>query len=509
MLATSLPLLDALRVTGPAIDVRTPFDGSVLYALPTATPDDVTAAAQRARRAQGRWAQTPLPERVAIALRFHDLVLGRREEAMDILQWETGKARRDALEEVLDVCVTTRHYARSARRLLRSVSHRGALPLVVGVREHRHPRGLVGVIAPWNYPLTLAASDAIPALLAGNAVLVKPDPQTSLIAAWVARLLSDAGVPDDVFTVVPGDGAQIGSAVVDAVDHVMFTGSTATGRLVARRCGERLIGCSLELGGKNALMVRADADLARAAEVAVRASFANTGQLCISMERLYVHESVHEEFLARFLPRVMALRIGTRPGWGADVGPLINAMQFERVRHHVDDAVAGGATVLAGGRARPDLGPFAYEPTVLAHVREGMAVCRDETFGPVAAVYPVAHDDEAVARANDSAYGLNAAILTRDVRAGRRMAARIRAGSVNVNEGYAASWGSTAAPMGGMGDSGLGRRHGVRGLLDYTEEQTVATQRALGFGPPSGLSDEQWGQVLATAVGAIKRLGFR
>ena len=506
---SSGPSLTSRFATSPGAmerDVLAPFTEEPIYALPLSAPDNVAAAAARARAVQAAWACVPVRDRVAVIRRFHDLVLAKRDEALDILQWETGKARRDALEEVLDVCVVSRHYANAAPSLLRPRRHVGALPVLVGVREVRKPVGLVGVIAPWNYPLTLAASDAVPALLAGNGVLLKPDPQTSLIAAWVAEQFLLAGLPDGLFAVVTGEGPEIGPHVIDAVDHVMFTGSTATGRIVAEQCARRLIGCSLELGGKNAMIIRADANVARAAEVAVRACFANTGQLCISMERLYVNEAVYDEFLARFIPRVLSLRIANAVGWGSDLGCLISRAHLQRVQAHVDQALAAGAVALAGGQARPDIGPLAFEATVLEGVTEEMAVCREETFGPVASVYRVADDEEAVARANDTAYGLNASILTRNLREGRRLAERLRTGSVNINEGYAASWGSTAAPMGGVGDSGLGHRHGEGGLLAFTEGQTIATQRLLGFGPQLGLDDERWGQVLATAVGAMKRL---
>ncbi|MBU6311808.1 MAG: succinate-semialdehyde dehydrogenase (NADP(+)) [Actinomycetales bacterium] len=488
--------------------VRAPFTGEVLYDLPLSTSDDVVLAVARAREVQSRWAQTPLRERVAVIRRFHDLVLAKRDEAMDILQWETGKARGDALEEVLDVCVVAQYYGRLAGRVLRTRRRRGALPLLVGVEEVRRPVGVVGVITPWNYPLTLAAGDTIPALIAGNGVIVKPDPQTSLIAAWVADQFLLAGLPDGLFSVVTGDGPTMGSAVIDAVDYVMFTGSSATGRIVAERCARRLIGCSLELGGKNAMIIRADADLARAAEIAVRACFANTGQLCMAMERIYVHADVHEEFLAHFIPRVLSLRIATAPGWQGDLGCLVSPEHLARVQAHVDDALSAGAIAIAGGRARPDIGPLAFEPTVLEGVDDSMILCRDETFGPVVSVYPVLSDDEAIARANDTAYGLNASILSRDVRAARAMARRLHSGSVNINEGYAATWGSTASPVGGLGDSGLGRRHGEGGLLAFTESQTIATQRFLGFGPQLGLDRERWGEVLAAAVGAMKHIRF-
>lgn len=492
-----------------SVTVVAPFDGRPLYELPLAAESDVDAAVDSLRAGQRSWAARPLAERTRIMLRFHDLVLARREEGLDIVQWETGKARRDAMEELLDVALNARHYARDARRLLRPRRHRGGLPLVVGAVQVQHPKGVVGVLAPWNYPLTLAASDAIPALIAGNAVIIKPDVQTTLTALWVIDLMVQAGVPESVVRVVPGDGPVVGPMVIERVDYVMFTGSTRVGREVAARCGQRLIGCSLELGGKNAMIIRADADIERAAEIATRACFANSGQLCISMERLYVHEDVFEAFVAAFVTRVEGMVLSAGIGWAADMGSLISGRQLDRVLAHVQDAVAHGATVRAGGRARPDVGPFFLEPTVLTGVTSDMALCDEETFGPVVAVYAVGSDEEAVRLANGTRYGLNAAVITRDGAAGRTIALQLKAGTVNVNEAYGPSWATTRSPMGGMGDSGLGRRHGDEGLLKYTESQTVATQRALGFGPQFGLSDEQWLGALASSLGLMKRLGLK
>lgn len=491
------------------IQARAPFTGEVIATLAESDREQVAIAFARGRIAQERWAQVPLRDRSRIVLAFHDLVARRRNEVLDLLQREAGKARRDAMEEVLDVLITARHYARDASRLLSDRRVRGAIPLLVGAEVRHIPWGVVAVISPWNYPLTLTASDAIPALLSGNAVVIKPDDQTSLTALWVRDLFVEAGLPTDVLQVVLGRGDVVGPWVIDEADYVMFTGSTRVGRIVAKRCGERLIPCSMELGGKNAMIIRADADPERAAEIAVRASFANAGQLCISMERIYVHRDVSEAFVEAFVRRTRALRLGTQIGWGSDVGSLISAKQLERVQAHVDDAVSKGATVLAGGRPRSDIGPYFFEPTILAGVSEGMVLCDEETFGPVVAVHVVDSDAEAVALANDTEYGLNASVVGRDRRAAQRVARQLRAGTVNVNEGYAAAWGSVRAPMGGMGQSGLGRRHGDEGLLKYTQPQSIVTQRALGFGAPAGWSDERWGEVLVSAVTLMKRLGLK
>jgi succinate-semialdehyde dehydrogenase/glutarate-semialdehyde dehydrogenase len=227
------------------------------------------------------------------------------------------------------------------------------------------------------------------------------------------------------------------------------------------------------------------------------------------MERMYVHEAVFDDFVAAFIPRVAALRMVPEVGWAGDMGSLTSQRQLDMVVNHVGDAVAKGATVLTGGRARPDIGPFYFEPTVLTGTTDAMSLCAEETFGPVVSLYPVSSDEEAVRRSNDTVYGLNAAVITRDTAMGRTIAATLRAGTVNINEAYGSAWGSTRSPMGGMGDSGLGRRHGDEGLLKYTESQTIATQRVIGFGAPFGLSDERWMGTMAVALGAMKRLGLK
>ncbi|MBD3008730.1 MULTISPECIES: succinic semialdehyde dehydrogenase [unclassified Streptomyces] len=489
---------------------HTPFTGEVLAAaLPESTPEDVATAFENARAAQRAWAATPVRRRAAVLLRFHDLLLRRQPEILDLIQLETGKTRLHAQEEIQGVAIVARHYGRKAPAYLRPKGHLGAVPTLTKVTELRQPRGVVGLIAPWNYPLQLSVGDAIPAFVAGNAVVMKPDTETALSALWARELMVEAGLPAGVWQVVIGDGPVVGPAVVERADYVAFTGSTRTGREVAQAAAARLVGCSLELGGKNAMLVLRDADLARAVDGAVRGSFASAGQLCISMERLYVHESIADDFLERFVARTKAMRLGTALAYGAEMGSLVSERQLETVTRHVDEAVSKGATVLAGGRARPDIGPYFYEPTILDGVEPPMAVCTEETFGPVVSVYRFRDEGEAIERANATSYGLNASVWTKDARRGRAIATRLRAGTVNLNESYAAAFGSVASPMGGMGDSGLGRRHGSEGILRFTEPQTVAQQRLMPLGPAFGMTDEKYADFMTRSLRALKALRLR
>ncbi|MBL8929771.1 MAG: aldehyde dehydrogenase family protein [Kineosporiaceae bacterium] len=480
--------------------IHAPWTGQVLAELALSSPQDVVQAVDRAQGAQRDWAARPVRERAGVLLRLHDLLLRRQGEVLDLIQLETGKARTHAFDEVAHVALVARWYARRGPGVLAEGRHAGLVPGLTQVREVHHPRGVVGVIAPWNYPLSLGIGDVLPALLAGNAVIVKPDQKTTLTALWAAQLLREAGLPDGALQVVAGDGPGIGGALVDAVDYVCFTGSTAVGRQVAQRAGGRLIGCSLELGGKNALYVSADAPLDRAAEAAVRDSFANAGQLCVSTERLVLHADIAEAFLDRFLGRVRRLRLGAALDHSADLGCLISTEHLARVARHVDDAVERGARVLAGGRARPDLGPTFYEPTVLADVPPGALCAAQETFGPVISVQVVPDDEAAVAVMNSGDYGLTASIWTGEAARGARLARRIATGTVAVNETYSVVFGSPATTMGGRRASGLGRRHGAAGVLRFTEPQSVVAQRLVGMGPLYGRGGENLAAVFTRAL---------
>ncbi|MFE9093365.1 succinic semialdehyde dehydrogenase [Streptomyces sp. NPDC007264] len=486
-----------------------PYDLSPIAPVPACAPEDVESAAAAARAAQQEWARTPIAHRAGIVLAFHDLLLQRQGQVLDLIQWETGKARYHAWQEVAQIAAIARHYARRTAKYLTTRRVRGMVPGLTKVRELRVPKGVVGVVSPWNYPLYLGVGDVLPALLAGNAVVSKADSQAALTMLWTRALLDEAGLPADLWQIVAGDGAVVGTAVVDTVDFVCFTGSTATGRTVAERAARRLIGSSLELGGKNPLIVRADADIAAAAAGTVVAAFANTGQMCIHIERAYVHEKVYDAFRDEFVRATKALRLGRSYDYSADIGSLVSPAQLAAVEAHVGDAVAKGATVLAGGRPRPDIGPLFYEPTILEGVTPEMAVCAVETFGPVISLYPYDTDDQALRLANQGAYGLSASIWSKNTREAERMAGLIRSGSVNINDGAAAAAGSIEAGMGGMGDSGLGRRHGAEGIRKYTESQTVAVQRLMPPGPSPKQSVESFVRRTNGQLALLRRLGVR
>ncbi|MFT3877053.1 MAG: succinic semialdehyde dehydrogenase [Propioniciclava sp.] len=494
--------------SGEASETVSPLDGRPVARVPQSNSADVDAAVATARRAQPAWAALGPRERGRRLTRFHDLLLDHQDRLADLIITETGKARRDAYDEVVHLALTARYCATMAERVLRDERRPGLVRGLIRIDVHHHPKGVVGLITPWNYPLTMAMADGVAALAAGNTVVAKPDAQTMLTALAGVELLREAGVPEDAWRVVAGPGDMIGGALIDRVDHICFTGSTRTGRLVAARAGERLIGSSLELGGKNAMVVCADADLDAAVAGALRGCFANAGQLCVSFERLYVAREIYDVFSDRFVEAVGRLELAPGYGWSSQVGTLVSPAQLEKVTRHLEDARTQGARVLVGGRHRPDLAPWSVEPTVLEGVRPGMECWRDETFGPVVALYPFDDEDAAIEAVNDSAHGLNASVWSRDTRRARELAARIVSGTVNINECYAATMASISAPMGGRRDSGLGRRQGPEGILRFTDTQAVATQHVMRLSAPDGMAEDAFARLVAGGLRLMRRAGL-
>jgi acyl-CoA reductase-like NAD-dependent aldehyde dehydrogenase len=457
-----------------SIEVENPATGQVIATVPVVAPGEVAELAARARRAQPGWEALGFDGRAAVMKRCQKWVSDNSERVIETIVSETGKAYEEALlAEVAYVEGAFAFWAKNAEKYLEDERVKSASPFVKGRKLIvRHaPVGVVGVIGPWNYPLTNSFGDCIPALMAGNSVLLKPSEVTPLTSMFMGEALRECGLPEDVYQVVPGYG-ETGQALIDEVDFVMFTGSTATGKKVMERAARTLTPVSLELGGKDPMIVCADANLERAANAAVHYSMQNAGQTCVSTERLYVEEPIYDDFVRLVTDRVRDLRQGVPGGPGStDLGAVINPPQSDIVERHVKDAVDHGARVLVGGGRRDENGHF-FEPTVLVDVDHNMACMREETFGPTVPIMRVRDAEEAVRLANDSPYGLSASVWTKDAAKGERLARRIEAGVVTVNDSQV-NYVALELPMGGWKQSGLGTRHGADGIRKYTKKQTV------------------------------------
>jgi succinate-semialdehyde dehydrogenase/glutarate-semialdehyde dehydrogenase len=475
----------ARRAPGAPDTVRTfaPATGELLAELPVTPEADVRSAVTRARKAQAAWAVLPVEERAHRLLRLRDALAERAEDLVEVLSRECGKPRHEALvHEVMTlldmigwVCRHAPQALAPERTSVHLLKHRAS--------EVRYvPRGVVGVISPWNFPLIIPMGSVVDALVAGNACVVKPSEVTPLILLEAKKIYDSTGLPEDLFAVVVGYGPT-GQALVDAgIDHCVFTGAVETGRRVAAACGQRLIPCTMELGGNAPLVACEDCDLELTARAVVFGGFANAGQACISVERVYAHERIYEPLVERVRALAHELRQGNPARGEVDIGAMTYARQIDVARRHVQDAVQKGARVLCGGEALPGPGQY-FAPTVLADCNHTMSVMSEETFGPVVPIMRVASDAEALRLANDSHLGLNAYVFTRDRQRAQWFTDRLEAGCVAVND-VLSNYAMSEAPFGGIKQSGFGRVHGTLGLREMCQPKHVSWDRVPSPTPP-------------------------
>jgi acyl-CoA reductase-like NAD-dependent aldehyde dehydrogenase len=437
------------------------------------TPAEVNAAVARARAAQPHWEALSYRNRARYILKVQRALYERQNEIINIISDETGKPPFEALTtEVFPISDLMSHFAAKTEKILRD--ERFTLAVFRNKRSmiSYEPLGVVGIISPWNFPFSIPTGEVVMALMAGNAVVLKPSELTPLVGDAIKRLFVGAGFPEGVFEVVQGDGST-GAALVDSpVDKIFFTGSVRTGKKIAEVAASRLLPVVLELGGKDPMIVCEDAPFERTVKGAVWGAFANCGQVCASVERLYVVEPIADKFISSVVEEVKKLRLGQPSGFTTDIGPLINENQLKIVTDHVADAVAGGARVLTGGRKRDDLEGYFFEPTVLVDVNSSMKVMTEETFGPVLPIMVVKDEEEAIREANNSRYGLLASVWTGDNERGRRIASRIEAGTVIINDALF-THGAAQTPWFGVKESGLGVTHGRAGLFEFVRMKHV------------------------------------
>jgi succinate-semialdehyde dehydrogenase/glutarate-semialdehyde dehydrogenase len=463
------------KENGQTLTSYNPATGEPIDSVPIMGEDDVNEAVAKGHRIQSEWEKRSLKERASVLKNFRDILVDRRMDMADMLTQEVGKPTIEALtQEVAMAAELATFYAKKAPDVLESRRVRHRLLKNKRSTVHREPKGVIGVITPWNYPLVLTTQSVLAALVAGNAVVNKPSEVTPLTSLKLKDYLEDAGFPEDLFQVVTGEGAT-GAALVDAdVQHISFTGSVSTGRKIASRCGERLISSTMELGGKDAAIVLEDAPMERTISGLTWGAFTNAGQICASMERVYAHESIFDDLVDGIVDEVNDLRIG--PGnEDVDVGPMAMAAQRDIVEDQVEDARQKGAKILTGGK-RPDRPGNFYEPTVIVDVKDDMKVIKEETFGPLLPIVPVKNEDEAIEKANGTEFGLTASIWTADTEKGEELARRVDAGGVYIND-HVTPQGGPEVPWGGMKNSGVGRTRGEEGLLEMTEPKHVSVER--------------------------------
>lgn len=464
------------------IGVENPATGELITTIPVLGSDDIAEMVRRARAAQPAWEALGFEERARIMRRAQKWMLDNADRVIDVVVSESGKTHEDAQLADLGYTVSALGFwAKEAEKYLadeRVPSWNNPVAAGKKLVLRYAPVGVAGIIGPWNYPIANSFGDCIPALMAGNSVVLKPSEVTPLSSLLMEEMLTECGLPEDVFHVATGDGST-GAALIRHVDVVMFTGSSRTGRSVMKEAADALIPCYLELGGKDPMIVCRDADVERAANAASFYSMNNGGQVCISVERVYVEEPVYDAFVQKVTDNIRHLRQGAPAGVGSvDVGAVTFPPQVEIIDSHVKDAVEKGAKVLTGGHPRSGPGRF-YEPTVLVDVDHSMTCMKDETFGPTLPIMKIKDAEEGVRLANDSEYGLQASVWTKDIRRGEELARKIHAGVVCVNDAQV-NYTALNLPMGGWKESGLGTRHGANGIRKYTKIQSLlVTRRAL------------------------------
>ena len=441
--------------------------------MPIFSVDDVAQALVKARAAQPAWAVLSFKERAAFILRAKEILVSQQDDICELISRETGKPAIEALSsEVLPIANLMDYFARKSASMLRN--EKFSLSFLRNKKSliHYSPLGVVGIISPWNFPFSIPLGEIVMGLMAGNAVLLKPSEHTSLVGLRIGELFQAAGLPDGILQVLTGDGST-GAALVEAgIDKIFFTGSTRTGRKIAEAATKRLMPFVLEMGGKDAMIVCADAPFERTVNGAVWGAFMNCGQACASVERLYVVESIAEKFVAAVVEKTKALRVGIPDGDTKDIGSLTNENQLRIVTEHVNDAVAKGAKVLTGGKRIESLPGYFFEPTVLTNVNNSMRVMQEETFGPGLPIVVVKDEAEAIREANRSNYGLLASVWTADTARGKKLAAQIEAGTVIIND-VMYTHSAAETPWFGVKESGFGITHSKHGLREFVRMKHI------------------------------------